>query len=194
MTFDRDMQRGMSWTGGPPEFPETRGKAKWKDRRTCVLPVKLAAASIYRVGINSTSFQNFRSAGGVAARPAAIYFVTKGASPDLVLRVRVPQVVTIVPAEGATDVDPSTKQLRVTFDMAMGDGMSWVKTGGLFPPPDRAKQAAWSADGLTCTLPVELEPGRDYQFGLNDLSNINFQSRHGVPLVPVVYRFRTAAK
>lgn len=196
VTFDRDMQGGMSWTGGPPEFPETRKgeKAAWKDRRTCLLRVKLAGGTLYRVGINSTSYQNFRSAEGVAARPAAIYFVTKGAAPDVVARVRAPKVASIFPADGAKDVDPNIKQLSVTFDIPMGQGMSWVDVGPNFPTRDKGRQAAWTADGLTCTLPVKLEPDHDYQFGLNDPDYINFQSRFGVPLAPKVYRFRTAAK
>ena len=43
VTFDRDMQAGFSWTGGPPDFPNgSEGKKpQWRDKRTCVLPVKL---------------------------------------------------------------------------------------------------------------------------------------------------------
>ena len=37
-------------------------------------------------------------------------------------------------------------------------------------------------------------PGRDYEIGINSPSHINFQSQWGVPLAPVVYRFRTGEK
>ena len=68
VTFDRDMSGGMSWTGGPPLFPpSTKRAGRWSDARTCVLPVKLAKGSYYRLGINSTSFQNFKSTNGTPA-------------------------------------------------------------------------------------------------------------------------------
>ncbi len=42
VTFDQDMGRGYSWTGGGPDYPPTPEgqKAQWRDKRTCVLPVK----------------------------------------------------------------------------------------------------------------------------------------------------------
>lgn len=80
VTFDRDMGRGMSWTGGAPFFPpaDTGREARWMDARTCVLPVKLEAGNYYRLGINSSNHQNFRGADGVAAESTAIFFVTQG--------------------------------------------------------------------------------------------------------------------
>ena len=85
VTFDRDMGGGMSWTGGGPDFPTVPegSKAAWKDKRTCVLPVQLKGASYYRVGINSTSYQNFQSEQGVPAETAAIFFTTVGAKAPL---------------------------------------------------------------------------------------------------------------
>lgn len=85
VTFDRDMGQGFSWTGGGPDYPPglEGQKPNWRDKRTCVLPVKLEPARYYRVGINAKSFQNFCSAEGSAAKPMAIYFTTKGASEEL---------------------------------------------------------------------------------------------------------------
>lgn len=195
VTFDRDMGRGMSWTGGPPLFPpldKTR-EARWTDARTCVLPVKLAPGGYYRLGINSSSYRNFRDSGGVAAEVAAIYFTTKGASDEVKARVRVPKTLSLEPRNGADDVDPTTAFLRVTFDVPMGEGMSW--TGGKDFPKARDGQAAkWSDDGLTCILPVSLEAGRQYTLGLNNAEHNNFQSRWGVPLEPIVYKFQTRMK
>ncbi len=70
VTFDQDMGKGYSWTGGGPDYPPTPEgqKAQWRDKRTCVLPVKLEAGHYYRVGINSSSYRNFRSADGRASR------------------------------------------------------------------------------------------------------------------------------
>src|ERR1039457_1964424 len=67
VTFDQDMGGSMSWTGGGPEFPPSpEGRqAHWRDKRTCVLPAKLERGHHYRVGINSTSYQNFSSEHGI---------------------------------------------------------------------------------------------------------------------------------
>ena len=108
VTFNQEMGGGMSWTGGGPEFPPSPEgqKAEWRDKRTCVLPVKLEAARYYRVGINSTSYQNFSSAHGLAALPAAIYFTTQGASDELKARTLVPQAVRLDPYNGASECKP----------------------------------------------------------------------------------------
>lgn len=195
VTFDRDMAKGMSWTGGPPEFPpiDKARKPGWVDARTCVLPVKLEKGSYYRLGINSTSHQNFRSRDGVPAPPSVIYFATAGATESVEQRVQVPEIVKLEPENGARDVDPATKTLSVTFNTPMGEGMSWTGSGPNFPTIPAGQKPRWSADGRTCTLPVSLEPDHEYRLGLNSLSHINFQSRWGVPLEPVVYRFRTRA-
>lgn len=195
VTFDRDMDTsGYSWTGGPPLFPPTDdGGPRWKDSRTCALPVSLAAGEYYRVGINATSFHNFRSSVGQPAPCTAIYFTTKGASKAVESRVRKPEIVKMVPENGATDVDPKTKALRVSFNVPMGGGMSWTGGGDTFPEPREGKQAKWSGNSKTCTLPVTLRPDHAYRIGINSLSHINFQSKWGVPVEPVVYEFRTAA-
>jgi len=193
VTFDRDMSSGMSWTGVPPEFPpldESR-KAKWSDARTCVLPVKLEKGKFYRVGINDTRHVNFKSSTGAAAPPVVICFVTKGATAEVEKQLQTPQIVSLDPKNGAADVDPATQSLRVTFSIPMNAGMSWTGGGDGFPRRREGQEPAWSGDGLTCTLPVALEPGHEYQLGLNSLSHNNFQSRWGVPLAPTTYKFRT---
>lgn len=196
VTFDRDMGQGMSWTGGAPLFPpidESR-KPRWTDARTCVLPVKLAAGSYYRLGVNSTGAKNFQSKSGQSAPPAVLYFATKGADAEVEARVKAPRIASLSPENSAADVDPNTDSLRVTFDTPMDEGMSWTGGGAQFPKLAEGKKPSWSADGLTCTLPVALEPDHEYQLGLNSLEHINFQSRWGVPLKPAVYKFRTRAK
>jgi RNA polymerase sigma-70 factor (ECF subfamily) len=196
VVFDRDMSGGFSFTGGGPDYPEIPGGKGpvWQDRRTCVLPVRLQAAHYYRVGINSKSHQNFRSADGIPTPPSAIYFTTRGASEELKNRVRIPHIVSFVPANGAADVDPSLNEIRVEFDMPMGPGFSWTGGGPRFPEIPQGKSPTWSEDGKTCILPVRLKPDWDYMLGLNSVSHKNFQSKWGVPLEPVPYRFRTRAK
>ena len=196
VTFDQDMGGGMSWTGGGPEFPSIPdGKqAHWRDKRTCVLPVKLQGGHHYRVGINSVSFRNFQSEAGVPALTSAIYFTTEGTSDPRQSQPQVPKIVSMKPPTGAKDVSPDLKELRVTFNVPMGKGFSWTGGGPEYPTVPEGKKAFWTEDGKTCVLPVELKPDSQYRLGLNSQSFRNFKSAEGVPLVPVVYTFKTSAK
>ena len=126
VTFDQDMEEGMSWTGGGPEVPPTpEGKqAHWRDKRTCVLPVKLQSGHHYRIGINSVSHRNFRSAAGVPALTSAIWFTTSGTSDEPKRDTQAPKLVSVKPSYGATDVSPDLKELRVTFNVPMADSFS----------------------------------------------------------------------
>jgi beta-lactamase regulating signal transducer with metallopeptidase domain len=195
VTFDRDMDvGGYSWTGGgefyPPSSPDA--SAVWTDKRTCVLPVRLEKGAFYRVGINSTSHQNFRSAMGVPAPTAAIYFATAGAKGSVTAKVREPKVAAMAPKNGAEDVDAGLKVLRVTFNVPMDPGgFSWTGGGPTFPPIPEGQKPRWSRDGKTCTLPVQLSAGTKYELGLNSISHKNFASKWGVPLAPVRYQFKT---
>jgi hypothetical protein len=116
VTFDQDMRDGMSWTGGGPEFPPTPEgqQAHWRDKRTCVLPVKLESGHRYRVGINSPSYRNFRSASGLPAPTSAIWFTTSGTSAAPKGESRAPKIVSLKPSNGAQDASPDLKELRVT--------------------------------------------------------------------------------
>ena len=197
VTFDQAMGGGMSWTGGGPAFPPPPEgqKAQWRDKYTCVLPVKLEAGHFYRVGINSTSHQNFSSAHGLAAKPAAIYFTTQGASDELKAMTLVPQVVNLDPYNGALNVSPALTELRVTFNVPMGGGFSWCTVsddGADFPNGPEGKRPYWTEDKKTCVLPVELKPGMTYRLSLNAAEFKNFQSAGGVPLEPVQYTFKTS--
>jgi hypothetical protein len=196
VTFDRDMEGGMSWTGGGPEFPTTpAGKqAHWRDKRTCVLPVKLQSGHHYRVGINSQSYRNFRSEAGVPALSSAIYFTTEGASDEPKRDTQAPKIVSVKPPIGAKDVSPDLKELRVTFNVPMGGGCSWTGGGPEFPTIPEGKKPFWTEDHKTAVLPVELKPNSQYRLGLNSQSFKNFRSADGVPLEPVVYTFKTGAK
>ncbi|HZL43235.1 MAG TPA: M56 family metallopeptidase [Verrucomicrobiae bacterium] len=195
--FDRDMGGGMSWTGGGPEFPQTvEGiRARWlDDKRTCVLPVKLQAAHLYRVGINSPSYRNFRGTNGIAAVQTAILFTTKGASEMLKEKVMVPHVVEMTPVNGVKDVSPGVKELRVRFNVPMGPGFSWCGEGPHYPKFPAGKRPSWAADRKTCVLPVELKPNWEYALWLNSPSYRNFCSASGVELEPVAYTFKTSEK
>ena len=75
------MGPSFTWNGDGPDYPFLpEAKAFWRNRRTCVLPVKLEAGHDYHVGLNtfSPNWQAFRSAEGVRALPTAIDFATRG--------------------------------------------------------------------------------------------------------------------
>jgi hypothetical protein len=196
VTFNQDMGDGMSWTGGGPEFPPTPEgqQAHWRDKRTCVLPVKLQGGHRYRVGINSQSYRNFRSETGVPALTSAIWFTTSGTSDTPKRDNQAPKIVRMKPANDAQDASPDLKELRVTFNVPMGGGCSWTGGGPEFPAIPKGKKPFWTDDQKTCVLPVELKPDSQYRLGLNSVSFKNFKSADGVPLPPVVYTFKTSAK
>lgn len=77
VVFDRDMGEGMSWVGGGEQFPETTQKAKWADKRTCVLPIRLEPGRTYSLGINGGNYINFRSKEGVPFVPVVYTFKTR---------------------------------------------------------------------------------------------------------------------
>lgn len=196
VTFDQDMGAGMSWTGSGPQFPDIPEgkKGYWRDKRTCVLPVKLESGHSYRLGINSPSYRNFRSAAGVPAMTSAIWFTTSGTSDKAAEQDQGPKIVSLTPANGAKDVSPDLKELRVTFNVRMGAGCSWTGGGPQFPTIPEGQKPSWTEDGKTCVLPVALKPNTQYRLGLNSPSFKNFRSAKGVPLAPVVYTFKTSGQ
>jgi RNA polymerase sigma-70 factor (ECF subfamily) len=80
VTFSKDMEDGSwSWCKESEEtFPKTTGKPKYlKDKRSCVLPVKLEAGKTYAIWINTAAFENFKDPDGRAAVPYMLVFETK---------------------------------------------------------------------------------------------------------------------
>jgi hypothetical protein len=192
ITFDRDMSEDMSWTGGGPNFPKSPEgkKAHWRDKRTCVLPVKLVAGHYYKIGINSQSYHGFCGVNGVPATLSTISFRTSGTP----VKPKAPVIVSLNPPNGASDVSPSVTELRVTFSEPMNGDMSWCGGGPNFPTISEGKKAHWSKDGKTCVLPVQLKAGWEYELGINCPSFKGFKSDEGVPLAPVGYTFKTSDK
>lgn len=101
-----------------------------------------------------------------------------------------PQIVSTSPAAGATDVDPSTAEITVTFDQGMGRGFSWTGGGPYFPTLADDKKPFWR-DARTCVLSVKLERGRFYRVGIQSDSFRNFRSSEGVPALPSAIYFTT---
>jgi hypothetical protein len=80
VTFDQPMMdKSWSWTGSGEMYPKTTGQPSYDPcRTTCKLPVKLEPGKVYRVGINSPSYQNFKSVKGIPAKRYVILFATRG--------------------------------------------------------------------------------------------------------------------
>jgi Bacterial Ig-like domain len=102
-----------------------------------------------------------------------------------------PRVVESIPANGSTDVDPATSEIRVTFDKAMSDGSwSWVRVSQ-DEFPETIGDAHYSENLKTCLLPVKLESGRKYVVWINSTNYQNFKDREGRPAVPYLLTFST---
>jgi RNA polymerase sigma-70 factor (ECF subfamily) len=80
VTFSKDMEdESWSWVKLSDEsFPKLDGKPKYdKDKRTCVLPVKLEPGKSYAIWLNSDKFENFKDADGRSSVPYLLVFETK---------------------------------------------------------------------------------------------------------------------
>ena len=82
VTYSKEMMdKSWSWTQISDEtFPKINGEVRYdKDRRTCILPVKLEAGKTYVIWLNSEQFHNFKDADGQSAVPYLLVFETKPA-------------------------------------------------------------------------------------------------------------------
>jgi Big-like domain-containing protein len=102
-------------------------------------------------------------------------------------------VVKTEPQAGTTNVDPSTKEIRVTYSKKMLDkSWSWGQISD-----DTAVKATgkphYLKDGKTCVLPVSLEPNKTYVIQLNALDGhfANFKDENKRPAVAYLLVFET---
>ena len=103
---------------------------------------------------------------------------------------KTPKVVSMTPANGATDVDPSLKTIQVVFDRPMIN--LWSMCGGGPDFPEIVGKPSYDAKRTTWTVHVKLKPEWEYHFALNAASYSGFQSAEGVPLELVEVTFKTA--
>jgi hypothetical protein len=98
-------------------------------------------------------------------------------------------VVSIAPANGATDVPTGSVELRVEFDRPMRD-RSWsvCRTDRPFP---QVSTPDFDDAQRVFTLQMVLEPGRTYGLSLNCASNKDFASEDGIALEPLEIVFTT---
>ena len=102
-----------------------------------------------------------------------------------------PVVVKTVPATGSEDVDPATKELRVTFSKEMTDkSWSWATDDGHGADTD-GDDIRYDKDKKTCVMTVKLKPETTYAAWLNVGKFNNFKDADGKPAVPYLLVFRT---
>ena len=132
-------------------------------------------------------FLLFLGVGSISAFP-------KGGKIMVTVNSMPPSVVKTVPVAGDTNVDPSTREIRVTFskDMLTDRMWSWCFTSRrLFPAIDPSK-IHFLKDKRTCVLPVKLKPGRTYVIWINTPQSNSFRDTGNRPAVPYLLVFQTA--
>lgn len=106
---------------------------------------------------------------------------------------KIPKIVSMIPANGAANVDPNLQSITINFDRPMKDH-SWsiVGDGSHFPKVNG--KPYFHSNRMVLSIPVILKPGWHYEFWLNSEKYQGFVSTQGVPLVPVRVRFKTRSK
>jgi hypothetical protein len=103
-----------------------------------------------------------------------------------------PVVIKTFPEAGKDDVNPTIKEIRVTFSKKMADGSwSWSTDTSLGEPLPGTDKPRYLEDGRTCVLPVKLEPGKTYATWLNSANFGNFRDAGGKSAVPYLLVFQT---
>lgn len=104
-----------------------------------------------------------------------------------------PKLVSTSPTLWAVGVSPTQKAVTLTFDQPLRTGFwDWLGRDVLSPPSNL--HTSISADRLTCSLDVRLQPGKVYILGLNEkgLPGVGFQNEKGLSLPPTYLVFQTA--
>jgi len=103
-----------------------------------------------------------------------------------------PVVVRTSPTAGDQGVDPSVREIRVTFSKEMMTHEMWsfvYARPAAFP--EVAGQVHYLDDKRTCVLPVSLEPGQTYGIWINSQEHTSFRDTYQNPAIPYLLTFRT---
>jgi hypothetical protein len=102
-----------------------------------------------------------------------------------------PRVVSTFPQNGSQDVDPSIKEISVTFNEEMMDGnWSWAYDD-IDKFPQMVGQAYYTENNTKNILPVKLEPNKEYVIWINSANYQNFKNTNGTPAIPFRFTFKT---
>ncbi len=102
-----------------------------------------------------------------------------------------PSVVATFPPNASTGVDPSINEISVTFSEEMQDGSwSWAyTTKNKFP--ELNGDPKYNENYTKNTLPVKLDPGKEYEIWINSQKFNNFKDKAGNPATPYKLVFKT---
>ena len=102
-----------------------------------------------------------------------------------------PRAISTSPQNGDPKVDPSLKQISVTFNVPMMDGSwSWAD-GGEDKFPQTTSQPYYTKNNTKNILPVKLEPNKEYVVWVNTASHKDFKDKNGNPATPYRFSFKT---
>ena len=103
-----------------------------------------------------------------------------------------PSVVKTVPQAGDAAVDPSLKEISVTFSKDMLTDRMWAVcqiSNETFPKT--GKNIHYLKDKRTCVVPVTLEPNKTYVLWFNRGKFNSFRDTANNPAVPYLLVFKT---
>lgn len=119
-----------------------------------------------------------------------------GDTAEISVKTMPPSVIKTVPQAGDTAVDPSVKEVSVTFskEMMTEEMWSWCSSSAeTFPEIDKTK-IRYLKDKRTCVLPVTLAPGKTYVIWINSSKFTSFKDTGMHSAVPYLLVFQTAGK
>ena len=103
-----------------------------------------------------------------------------------------PVVLRTFPTSGDQSVDPSIREIRVTFSKEMMTHEMWSFVYAAPAPfPKITGQIHYLQDKRTCVLPVSLEPAKTYGIWINSQEHTAFRDTYQHPAVPYLLVFKT---
>lgn len=102
----------------------------------------------------------------------------------------IPRAIDITPPHNARDVNPQLAEIRIAFDQPM-DTTTYSITGGGTNFPTIVGTPRWVSDRVI-VMQVQLEPSKEYRFGINGPAHQGFRNLNGEAAMPQIIVFRTA--
>jgi hypothetical protein len=105
-----------------------------------------------------------------------------------------PTVVSIQQFENnSSDVSPNLKEITIEFSKPLNGRNTGVDFGALGQgafPKGTLNGRHWAENNKSWTIPVELEPNKDYQILISN----NFRTEDDIPLRPYLIEFKTGTE